>query len=278
MRPSPRPALLASEILPQNLNLRDGEVHTVRCPDCEAWRPIKRSMIAPHRVGDDPAPGPRRYNHGDNTPRPRAGRCPGSAQLIKMNISVEQWGRALLDAESIAASRRSARQFYKPLAEAQVPVSRMARAPKSQPVQFFQTELNTAHQRSLEAVVHHRSSCTACQAGRFCRIGRQLEERHTWTEETREEQRAQQAREQRADQRWERSRDEDQARRRAAQWAERGGKAVETANNRCAKRTPGARSGFRGPQVPVAPQDMEAHDRRQAELGRQYARRSASAV
>ncbi|WP_405692648.1 hypothetical protein [Streptomyces sp. NBC_00057] len=276
MRPSPRPALLASEILPQNLNLRDGEVHTVRCPDCEAWRPIKRSMISPHRA-DDPAPGPRRYNHGDNTPRPRAGRCPASAQLIKMDITVEQWGRALLDAESIAASRRSARQFYKPLAEAPVPVSRMARAPKSQSAQFFQNELNTAHQRALEAVMLHRSSCAACQNGRFCGTGRQLEERHTWTEETREEQRTKQARAQKADQRWERSRDENQARRRQAQWAKRGGTAVETANNRCAKRTPGSRSEFRGPQVPLAPRDVEAHDRRQAELGRQYTQRTPAA-
>ncbi|MFJ2900253.1 hypothetical protein ACIO87_35935 [Streptomyces sp. NPDC087218] len=277
MRPSPRPALLASEILPQNLNLRDGERRTVKCPDCETWRPLKRSMISPHRVDDDPAPGPRRYN-GDTTPRPRAGRCPGSAQLITMDITVEQWGHALLDAESIAASRRSARQHYKPLAEAQVPVSRMARAPKSQSAQYFQNELNTAHQRAREAVALHRSSCAACQAGRYCGTGRQLEERRTWTEETREEQRAKQARAQKADRRWERSRDEDQARRRKAQWAERGGKAVETANNRCAKRTPGARSDFRGPQVPMAPRDMEAHDRRQAELGKQYARRAATTV
>ncbi|MFB6507504.1 MULTISPECIES: hypothetical protein [unclassified Streptomyces] len=277
MRPSPRPALLASEILPQNLNLRDGERRTVRCPDCETWRPLKRSMISPHRVDDDPAPGPRRYN-GDNTPRPRAGRCPGSAQLITMDITVEQWGHALLDAESIAASRRSARQFYKPLADAQVPVSRMARAPKSQSAQYFQTELNTAHQRAREAVVLHRSSCEACRAGRFCGTGRQLEERRTWTEETRAEQRVKQARAQKADRRWERSRDEDRARRRKAQWAERGGKAVEAANNRCAKRTPGARSDFRGPQVPMAPRDVEAHDRRQAELGKQYARRAATTV
>ncbi|MEV7711200.1 hypothetical protein [Streptomyces sp. NPDC088270] len=273
MRPSPRPALLASEILPQNLNLRDGEVHTVRCPDCETWRPIKRSMISPHRA-DDPAPGPRRYNHGDNTPRPRASRCPASAQLIEMDITVEQWGRALLDAERIAASRRSARQFYKPLAEAQVPVSRMARAPKSQPFQFFQNELNTAHQRAREAVVHHRSSCTACQNGRFCGTGRQLEERHTWTEETREEQRTKQARAQKADQKWERSRDKDQARRRKAQWVEHGGEAVEAVNNQCRKRPTGMVSDFRGPQVPLAPRDVKAHDRRQAELGRQYARRN----
>ncbi|MEU3706915.1 hypothetical protein AB0E82_32010 [Streptomyces anulatus] len=262
MRPSRRPALKASEIPPQNLNLRDGERHSIVCPDCDTWHPLYRKMIKTHHMDREVRGG-------------RAPRCPGSAQLIDMNISVEKWAETMLAADSTATGRRSARQHYKPLAEAPAPVSRMAQAPKPEEAQFFQSELNAACRRAREAVVLHRSSCTACQNGGFCGAGRQLEERETWTEEAREEQRTKQARAQQADRIGERARNAHHARHRRNQWAKQSDETAEQTNNRCAPRRPLSRSEFRGPQLPLAPYDQEAHDQRQAELGKQYARTSA---
>ncbi|MFJ1847069.1 hypothetical protein [Streptomyces sp. NPDC088146] len=264
MRPSRRPALKASEIPPQNLNLREGERQSIACPDCNTWHPLYRKMIKTHHLDREVRGG-------------RAPRCPGSAQLIDMDISVEQWGETMLAADSTATGRRSARQHYKPLAETPVPVSRMAHAPKAPSDRGVQNELNSARQRAREAVVLHRSSCTACQSDRFCGTGRKLEERETRIEAARDEQRTQQARVQKADRDSERAREMEHALRRRHQWAERGGELAEQVNNRCTPRLPGSRSEFSGPQIPLSPHDQGAHDRRQAELGRQYARKTPAA-
>lgn len=261
MRPSRRPALKASEIPPQNMNLRDGERKSIVCPDCDTWHPLYRKMIKTHHMDREVRGG-------------RAPRCPGSAQLIDMNISVEQWGERMLAADSTATGRRSARQHYKPIGEASMPVSRMAQAPKSEADRYFPSELNSAHQRAREAVVLHRSGCEACRNGRFCGTGRQLEERETWTEAAREEQRTKQAREQKADRNGERARDAERALRRRSQWAEQAGETAERMNNRCTPRLPSSRSEFRGPQLPLSPHNQAAHDQRQAELGKQYARKT----
>jgi hypothetical protein len=193
----------------------------ILCPECGTWRRLKRSLILPH------------YPERDDRSEGAAVRCPGSARRLIMDITVEEWGERLATGEQEAASLRASQQFYKPLPEAPVPVARMARALKSQPVRFFQSELNAAYEQACEAVALHRAKCATCRAGGFCGIGHQLAERRSRTEATREEQRKKQAREQKADQTWERRRGEEQARRRANQWRQADpltAKYVETRN------------------------------------------------
>ncbi|MER0443198.1 hypothetical protein ABR738_01160 [Streptomyces sp. Edi4] len=262
MRHNGRPALLATEIPPQNLNLRDDEHKSIVCPDCDRWHPLYRMMIKTHHLD--------RESRGGRAPR-----CPGSAQRIKMNMTVEEWGAKLLDAERVAVSRRSAQQFYKPLPSAPVPVSRMAHAPKAESVPYFQNELNTAHRKAREALVLHRATCEACQADRFCGTGRQLEERNTWTAETREQQREKQAREQQADQNWERRQAKQLPIKRATEWKALASKAAGADSLRAQR--PAGKAPSAGPVVPLEPQDPAAHAARQAELGEMYAARHKQA-
>lgn len=255
MRHNGRPALLASEIPPQNLNLRDDEPRSIVCPDCDTWHPLRRSMINPHHL--------ERESRGGRAPL-----CGGSKQLVTMDITVEQWGAALLDAECLAVSRRSAQQFYKPLPEPPVPVSRMARAPKAMAAHYFQDELNSAHQRAREAVLLHRADCSACQTDRFCGTGLQLEERESWTGQAREDQRMKQTREQQAHQIWERRQAKQQPAKRSAEW-KKALQQVKDANARAQQ--PGGDALSEGPSLPLAPQNPAAHAKRQVELGEMYA-------
>ncbi|MFE9700547.1 hypothetical protein [Streptomyces sp. NPDC006270] len=216
MRPSRRPALKASEIPPQNLNLREGERQSIVCPDCDTWHPLYRKMIKTHHLDREVRGG-------------RAPRCPGSAQLIDMNISVEQWGEAMLAADSTATGRRSARQHYKPIPAPAKPVTKMS------PTSTTPADALTAYRTHLRRC---RSSALSgrCQGSHRCIEGSRLAALYAELE------RAQPARDREV--RVEAVR----ARRRAAKtWtrhagatdsvksslAKRGGTAVEEANNTC---------------------------------------------
>ncbi|MFF9251759.1 hypothetical protein [Streptomyces globisporus] len=261
MRPSHRPALKASEIPPQNLNLREGERQSIVCPDCDTWHPLYRKMIKTHHLDREVRSG-------------RAPRCPGSAQLIDMDISVEQWGERMLAADSTAKGRRSARQHYKPLAQPLTPIYRLAdRGPQGTPALPLLVPLL---ERARRAVDRHHAACLACRAGGRCDTGRALEVRAAETQASctiAREQLHRQEREQggrsAASTRW-------------SQWAA----VLPAVRDADTRRTsmpvpPGraeapARAGTAN--VPTEPENLEAHDRRQAELGLQYAQRKSSAA
>lgn len=101
MRPSHLPPYLVSELRSQDINLRDGERRTIRCPECRTWRMIRRGMVWTHH--------------------PEGERCSGSARRVVVDITVEQWERRLQRQQRRCAdampaeNRRSAQQFSKPM-------------------------------------------------------------------------------------------------------------------------------------------------------------------
>ncbi|RNL83568.1 hypothetical protein [Halostreptopolyspora alba] len=88
VRHNRRPVIPASELRPNQLSLYPGEPTMVACPDCGAWRVLRRSMVAPHRAADG------------NT------RCPGSAQRIRLDLTPGAWLARLRIAETQAGLRR----------------------------------------------------------------------------------------------------------------------------------------------------------------------------
>jgi hypothetical protein len=72
VRHNGRPALLASTIRPDLLNLRPGERPSMVCPACRRWQLLYRSMIAAHHPDDGP-------------------RCSGSGQRLLRDLSPDQW-------------------------------------------------------------------------------------------------------------------------------------------------------------------------------------------
>ncbi|MEU9313437.1 hypothetical protein [Streptomyces sp. NPDC048256] len=249
-----REALKLSTMAPEDYNVRPGETKSIACPDCRTWRRImgdKVLKIREHCVSDKVAEGEKHTL------------CPGSDQLVVIDIDVQRWqarqNRLLRDAMP-QDNRRAAQQFYKPLPAPAAPVSRLK----------AEVTLETARQFYLA----HRRACIRCVGGQHCTDGGILARRYVLAlnqEPARRAARAEQARQAR---RTERKQSAPAVRK--AQWAKHGGEAVEKANNRCTERTSGSISEFRGPDLPMLPQDVEAYDRRQAELGRQYARTAPS--
>ncbi|MER5974594.1 hypothetical protein ABT112_33660 [Streptomyces sp. NPDC002055] len=246
-----RAPLLLSTMAPEDFNVRPGETKTIACPDCRTWRRImgdKVLKIREHCISDKVAEGEKHTL------------CPGSNQLVDINIDVQRWqakqNRLLRDAMP-QENRRAARQFYKPLPAPAAPVSRMSAAAKS-PVVRLPALLEAAD----AAVAAHRGSCQVCTAGGRCEMGAELEARQAETAAS-----AQFAREQR-------QRQERQAERRPAsrarEWRATAA-AVRKADTRRAQ-VPAGDAPTEGTEVPLAPQDVEAHERRQAELGKRYAR------
>jgi hypothetical protein len=257
MRHNGRAPLKASMMRPEHLNLRDGERRMAVCPDCLTWHRLTRSMIMPHRALDAAfGDGPRRY-FGD---KPSGGRrCPGSAQRINIDISIEHWGERLLAADSTATGRRSARQHSKPTPAPAKPVARMRPAP-----------VNAAS--ALTAYRDHLKACRAsavagrCHANYRCGDGARLAslyEQLLRTQPRRDTARRILARERG---RFDRTYAAEAATKTAAEWnrqhgatldaaatAKRSGTAIEEANNTCRIRPADAVSEFRGPRLPLEP-------------------------
>ncbi|MEU3620104.1 hypothetical protein ABZ725_48675 [Streptomyces sp. NPDC006872] len=254
-RDNRREPMLLSKIDPQEINVREGEVKSLVCPDCRTWRRLMgdtKLVIREHCHSDKVAPGKKHE------------RCAGSNQVVQLDITVEAWSEAMLAADSTATGRRSARQHYKPLPAPAKPVAKLA----------------PTAQLALAAYREHFKKCQAsstpgrCTGSQRCAAGAKLA--------TVYEQRKVLDRER---SRFDRSYIAAVAKNTAAEWAKhheatgdaktamakRSGTTVEEANNSCRIRQADTISEFRGPQLPLAPQHMEAHDRRQAELGKRYA-------
>lgn len=239
-RDNRRAPLLISEIAPQNVNLRTQERPSILCVDCGTWRRLMGGVtqlkIREH-LGADGA------------------QCPGSNQAVKLDIDIATWGRRVAEADATVAARRPTAVRRKPKVAAAPAVSQMR--PSAVP------KIVDAARRALAA---HQRACRACPRVR-CAVGRELE---VWLAETTATARLiSEEQEQRAGR-------PQPAPVRRAQWAKHGGPAVEAANNICGPRRPGACSEYRGPELPLAPQDVTAHERRQAEIGAQYAQRRSS--
>ncbi|MFF8431100.1 hypothetical protein ACF07Y_39390 [Streptomyces sp. NPDC016566] len=248
-----RGPLLLSSMAPEDFNVRPDEMKSIACPDCRTWRRImgdKVLKIREHCIFDKVAEGEKHVA------------CPGSDQLVVIDIDVRRWQseqNRLLRNAMPQENRRAAQQFYKPLPAPAAPVSRIR----------AELTLETARQ----AYLAHRKGCLRCVGSQHCTDGGILARRFVLAldrEPARREARAEQERQTRRT-----VREQTAAAVRKEQWAKSGGKTVEAANNRCAERTQGTVSEFRGPQLPLAPQNVEAHDQRQADLGKHYAARKA---
>lgn len=227
MRHNGRAPILASQMRPEHLSLREGEPRLAVCPDCETWHRLKRGMIHPHRDGSPVERTERRY-YGD---KPAGGRrCPGSAQRITIDITPEEWAEKLLAADSTATGRRSARQHHKPVLAPAAPLARI------------HADVTPATAR--RAYLAHTEECVPCGTGEQCMQGGALAQRYIRV--LREEPARRQARKKTAP----------DARR--AQWAKHGGADVETANNQNRPRPHGTVSDYRGPQVPTTPLRINA--------------------
>ncbi|MGW1734269.1 hypothetical protein [Streptomyces sp. NPDC001999] len=249
-----RAPLLLSTMAPEDFNVRPTEVKSIACPDCRTWRRImgdKVLKIREHCISDKLADGAKHTA------------CPGSDQVVEINIDVRRWqakqDRLLRDAMP-QDNRRAAQQFYKPLPAAAAPVSRI--------------KAEATLESTRQSYLAHRKGCIRCVGGQHCTDGGILARRYVLAlheEPARREAREQLERQERRDAR---KQAEQWPAVRKEQWAKRGGEAVEKANNLCTERTSGSLSEFRSPRLPLAPQNVEAHERRQAELGKRSAQRN----
>lgn len=219
-----REALKLSTMAPEDYNVRPGEVKSIACPDCRTWRRIMGDTvlkIREHCISDKVADGEKHVT------------CPGSNQLVVIDIDVRRWqarqNRLLRDAMP-QENRRAARQFYKPLLAPAAPVARI----------HAEVTLETARRTYLA----HLEECVGCGTGQHCTHGGALAHRYVLV--SKEEPARREARKQTA------------PAARKAQWNQRGGETVETANNQCRPRLDGAVSEYRGPQVPTTPLRVNA--------------------
>ncbi|MFI6143659.1 hypothetical protein ACIBCC_36395 [Streptomyces griseus] len=240
-RDNRREPLLLSTIQPQNINVREGEVLTIVCPDCETWRRLMGATqfkIREHCL---------RGCTGHTAESEEHPRCPGSNQPVRLDISIEQWGEAMLAADSTATGRRSARQHFKPIPAPAKPVMQMSPFP-------------TASGEALAAYRDHLRRCRSTASGSRCigryRCGGGARLAAAYEDLVRTE--GQHRREARVEALLTRCRA-------AMTWiqhdeatdsskmplAKRGGTAIEEANNSVRARVEGSVSEFRGPDVPL---------------------------
>lgn len=110
MRHNGRPIILASRLNPADLDLREGWRPLVVCQDCHTWRVIKRNMVTPHRAEDG------------------VSRCPGSAQRVRIDLTIEEWRPKAIEAVQDAAARRATKVIVRPKPSPPAAVSQMSKA------------------------------------------------------------------------------------------------------------------------------------------------------
>ncbi|WP_331719831.1 hypothetical protein OG217_37245 (plasmid) [Streptomyces sp. NBC_01023] len=231
-----REALKLSTMAPEDFNVRPGETKSLACPDCRTWRRIMGTYdfkIREHGISDKVTEGQKHE------------RCPGSNQVVEIDIDVRRWqarqDRLLRDAMP-QDNRRAAQQFYKPLPDPATPVSRIT----------AEITLETTRQSYLA----HRKGCIRCVGVRHCTDGGVLARRYVRA--LREEPGRCKVREQRECQERRAMRRQAEPSVRKAQWVKHGGEAIERANNLCSERASGAVSEFRSLQIPLEPLQVTA--------------------
>jgi hypothetical protein len=231
-RTNGRAPLLLSTIAPEDFNVRPAEPKSIACPDCRTWHRIMgdTTLKVREHVGTD-------RGHGKPDDR-----CPGSNQLVVVDIDVKKWqsnqDRLLRDAMP-SDNRRAARQFYKPLPAPAAPVHRITAT----------LTVDTARQTYLA----HRARCAACTGRELCADGERLALVYVRLLHQEPKRRQVQARLDREQRQFDRRQAEQWPARRAQQWAAAGGTDAEGANNQCRPSAKGTVSEFRGPDVPLEP-------------------------
>ncbi|WP_102923779.1 hypothetical protein [Streptomyces noursei] len=143
---SHRPALQVSTLPVRELDLEPGQERLI-CPDCRTWCPIT-GLAKPKLVPHDS--------------KPHAARCKGTNRSVVLDVTVEDWRMEMDGSVRDAASRRSARQFHKPLPAPATPIHRMNQPPRP-----------TADE-ALAVYGAHRKQCSACTGRTACATGTRL--------------------------------------------------------------------------------------------------------
>ncbi|MEF3117568.1 hypothetical protein [Streptomyces chrestomyceticus] len=233
-----RPAIVASGLKVNEIDLTPGKEHVV-CPDCSCWCPITGMLGTPKLV-------PHHVGRAGTTASRRC--SAGSNRQVIIDIAVDAWRTKLTEAVPTTASRRATKVLPKPIPAPAAPVTRI--------------HAGVPLEKTQRAYLAHIEECVRCGTGQHCTHGGVLAYRYVLVRDAEPARR--EARKQAA------------PAGRTAQWTKRGGETVETANNQCRPRLDGTVSEFCGPQVPLEPQDVEAYERRQAELAERYARRNSA--
>ncbi|MFE0777084.1 hypothetical protein [Streptomyces sp. NPDC058861] len=263
---SPLPAIVASELTASQIDLTPGKEHVI-CPDCRTWTPITGVLGTPVLVPHHTTP----YHDRTTTPR----RCSSSNRRIVLDTAVDTWRAELAERTEVSAtvaSRRPTKILPKPKTGSTPAASQLKPVP-------------LAAEQVRQVFHRHQQQCLACtdepQDGvrtvRLCLDGQRLADtylRLLRQEPRRRVQRDVFARERR---RFDRQYAAAAPAKRQTEWAAVL-PAVRNADTRRADMPVTARtiSVFRHTDVPLQPQEVEAHDQRQAELGRQYAARPAN--
>ncbi|MFG2439004.1 hypothetical protein [Streptomyces sp. NPDC048508] len=151
-----RPVLKLSKLLPQNLQLREGERRSIVCPDCDSWHSIRRNVVWPH--------------HLERTERGKSGlKCKGSARRVEIDVDLEEWSSTLKELDATVTWRRATRVFPKPQTAAPSPISLLTTASREA------TRLPAVVERARSAIIRHRLACSTCESGGRCARGRELE-------------------------------------------------------------------------------------------------------
>ncbi|MFC9602442.1 hypothetical protein ACFTTN_03120 [Streptomyces niveus] len=164
-RTNGRPPLALSTIPAQELNLASGETSLV-CRYCRTWCPItglQTPKLSPHR---------RPKTQGSH-------RCPGSNQLLDLDVDIDAWREQLHVVEATATYRRAPRQHFKPLAQPPTPIHRLAAREQAAPTVVCLAPLL---EQALHAALQHRAGCSVCRTGGRCATGRELEIRRGETQ------------------------------------------------------------------------------------------------
>ncbi|MEU3071664.1 hypothetical protein ABZ712_33035 [Streptomyces sp. NPDC006906] len=241
-RDNRREPLLLSTIQPQNINVREGEIMTIVCPDCETWRRLMGETQLKIR---EHCPRGCTGRAADCEEHPR---CPGSNQPVRLDISIEQWGEAMLAADSTATGRRSARQHYKPIPAPAKPVAKMSPLPEtvSEALVAYRDHLRRCRSSASGGRCVGRYRCVggARLAAVYEELQRTKAQRHR---ETRVEALLTRCR---AARMW---KEHTVATSSKVPLAKRSGTAVEEANNSVRARFTGSVSEFRALEVPLDP-------------------------
>ena len=87
--------LHVSKLRPNDVDLTPGQRWSIRCPDCDRWRGLKRSQITTHCPDQDCL---------------SAGcwsRCPGSGRRVVVDLTPEEWKQREIEAAAWADALRA---------------------------------------------------------------------------------------------------------------------------------------------------------------------------
>ncbi|MER5570508.1 hypothetical protein ABT083_30615 [Streptomyces goshikiensis] len=256
---SHRPPVIASKLKVNEIDLTPGKEHLV-CPDCSTWVPITgmlgMSKLVPHHTGRAKTGEPHRCAAGSN-------------RQVTIDVEADALRTQLIEGAPTAASRRATKVLPKPKAKPAPAASQV------KPARLSAEQVRRAFRQ-------HQQQCLACKGEAKNRDGQLLPcpdgERLavTFLRLLRQEPKRQAVREffARERRRFDRQYAKAAPAKRASEWAAVLPK-VKEADTRRSQLPVGAKPS-EARSVPLAPVDEKTFDQRQAELGRQYAARTAA--